>query len=323
MNINDLWRCGCVKKFLFLLSSRAGRGKSIRYIRDIRHVFASCGMQDMLEVRLTEHENHVIELAREFSCEQGEKGVVYACGGDGSLGEAASAVLGTGCALGVIPLGTGNDFAKSVLPTLDAKKLFAATPNPQIRPIDIIALRMNAEEKPSAYCINVMSFGFDTLILAKTYALQEKFPFLGGMSYFGGVGVSLFSNKSFLTRVGFTREDGSVVEYEDDFILSALCNGGYYGNGFYPAPMAEVDDGVLHLLLAKSMSTAQILPLIIKYRKGIVAGDPRVRMESVVSGFFEGVNKPIIGNYDGTIFEAQRIDFEILPRSLPFAFLNV
>ena len=95
MNINDLWRCGCVKKFLFLLSSGAGRGKSIRYIRDIRHVFTSCGMQDMLEVRLTEHENHVIELAREFSCEQGENGVVYACGGDGSLGEAASAVLGT------------------------------------------------------------------------------------------------------------------------------------------------------------------------------------------------------------------------------------
>ncbi len=312
-----------MKRFLYLLSRGAGRGKSIRYVRDIQDIFVSHGMQDQLELRLTEHERHATELAYEFATKHGEDGVVYSCGGDGTLGEAASAVLGTGCALGVVPLGTGNDFAKSVLSTLAPEKVLQASPFPDIRPIDVIALHLEGQEDKDVLCINVMSFGFDTLVLSKTYLLQEKFPFLGGVSYFGGVVASLFSNKSFLTRMTLTRVDGRVVTFEEDHILAALCNGGYYGNGFHPAPMAKVDDGVLHLVLAETMSTGQILPLILKYRNGTLVDDPRVRFESVVSGVFEGVERPILGNHDGTIFETNKVTFRVLPKALPFAFLDV
>lgn len=312
-----------MKKFLFLLSRGAGRGKSIRYVREIQDIFAARGMQAQVEMRLTEHERHATELAHAFSQENRENGVVYSCGGDGTLGEAASAVIGTGCALGVIPMGTGNDFAKTVLSTLDLRKVLPATPQPEIRPIDLIALQFENGEEKHVFCINVMSFGFDTLVLSKTYALQEKIPFLGGLSYFGGVGASLFSNKSFLTRMHLKRADGSEVNCEQDNILAALCNGRYYGNGFNPAPMAEIDDGVLHLVLAKSMSTAQILPLILKYKNGKLVDDPRVQFESVVSGVFEGVDKPIVGNHDGTIFETKKVSFQVLPKALPFAFLDV
>lgn len=311
-----------MKKYLFLLSRGAGRGKSIRYVQEIRQIFSQAGLEENLQIRMSEHAGHVQELAAEFAAEHADSGIVYSCGGDGSLGEAAQAILGTGCALGVIPLGTGNDFAKSVLPSLNVSAALQASVDPAIRPIDVIRLRFHAEEEREAICVNVMSFGFDTRVLQKTYDFQKKLR-LGGMAYYAAVAATVLGGiESFPTRYRLLGPDGEETVFEENSILGALCNGGYYGNGFQPAPMAKVDDGLLTLFRAENMPLARVLPLILQYRRGTHLEHPKVAFHTVVSGSMEGIGGPILGNHDGTIFSAQSVDFEVLPGALPFAFLT-
>ena len=103
-------------------------------------------------ITLTNSIGHACAMAREFGQLHGANGIVFACGGDGTVHEAANGLYGTGSALGVLPLGTGNDFARHILPSLKPAELLPLLPKPDIRPIDLV--QINDE-----LCINITSFG--------------------------------------------------------------------------------------------------------------------------------------------------------------------
>ena len=110
-------------------------------------------------------------------------------------------------------------------------------------------------------------------------------------------------------------ENGESKDIKGDFLISAICNGGFYGSGFNPAPEAKIDDGVLNLLLASKIPFIKFLPMIKKYKEGRHKDSKYIREIEVTSGIIRSKDK-FIANADGEIFKSDEIKFEVLPNAL-------
>ncbi|NLC25194.1 MAG: hypothetical protein GX777_00995 [Fastidiosipila sp.] len=340
------------RKFLIILSGKAGQGKILttELSEQISHSFAKAGLASNYEVLITQYESHLSEAARLFAQQHGDKGVIYVAGGDGSLNEVAQAIYESGCSFGVLPAGTANDFAKTIFGKrkIPYKDIIKAMPNPELNLLDLVRLTFppgvcfysqhsnrerltehcpepnTAENSVSAYAINVVSFGLDTLILRRAYELMKSHPKLGGKAYYVSVLNNLRSQKIFPIKYELQLDTGENISGKKDYVTAALCNGGFYGNGFNPAPMADPFDGVLNLCDAVWMGNLRFVPLIMRYLKGKHLDSPYFSMLEVVSGKFTSANdEDIIGNYDGLIFRTPSFAFEIIPQALSFARLKI
>lgn len=304
---------------LFILSVKAGNGKSLGLSRRIESMYEAVGRRSDVSILVTEHGDHAYEAAALFAAEHGGKGIVFICGGDGSTSEVANALAKKETAMGVLPLGTANDFSKMLYSKKDAadlEGLLRRTLTPVIRPIDLI--RIN-----DRYAVNIVSFGYDTIVLRNAYGIMQALPFVGSAGYALGVVRSLFSAKRFEIEAVWTDEHGGEHRHERPLILGALCNGGFYGNGFHPAPDAKTDDGRLHIVLADTMSFKDFATLIPRYKKGTHTSHRKITMSTAVRGVFKP-KRPgdlILGNSDGIIFEEPEVRFEVEPLALKFAFI--
>ncbi|MDO5041428.1 MAG: diacylglycerol kinase family lipid kinase [Peptoniphilus sp.] len=293
-------------KKLFILSTKAGSKNFADFEKKVRTIYESHGRTGELKIQNTSHKGHAHELAKNFA-EQKDKGIVYACGGDGTLNEVASALVGTDTALGLIPMGTANDFAKN----FDYNNFkIEDTFEPNLEYVDMI--RVNEK-----YCLNVMSLGFDTVVLNSTYEILKKYPSLKSSAYVLGVLKSLKNIAAEKLSMNLTLSSGEEICVKGNFIISALCNGSYYGSGFNPAPYADSSDGLLNLITLEDTPFLKLIPLIFKYKKGTHISDKRVREYLVKKGTLKS-DKKIIANIDGEIFNSHIFDFEIMEKAIAF-----
>jgi YegS/Rv2252/BmrU family lipid kinase len=259
---------------------------------------------------MTDRAGHGAELAAEFALHHGAQGIVVACGGDGTAHEIAQALLGTETALAILPLGTGNDFARAFLSSLNLDQLLSRIAQPQIRPIDLL-------EVNGRMSLNITSFGFDTRVQALMMAINRRLRWLRSMSYPLAIAISLFGNRTFTCSCAL---DGGLRQ-DVHYILAALCNGRYYGGGFNPAPQASVEDGTIEWVQIDPLSLPRILGLISKYKQGRHVGDPAVHSRSVKEGhLWAAPGQALLGNIDGELFEAAEIRFKVVPSAIRFAF---
>ena len=298
-------------KKLFILSSKAGSRDFKAFEKSILRIYKRNNREDELIIRTTENKDSAKEFARDFIKDDPADKVVIVCGGDGSLGEVSNILAGTKAALGLIPMGTANDFSKN----FDYKNFkIEDTFDPIIRPIDI--MRVNEE-----YCINVMSLGFDTYVLERTYELLAKNPRFKERAFLRAAVKSLLNLVYEDLTLKMTLADGSEKIISDSYLITALCNGSYYGSGFNPAPDALLDDGLLNLVLAKKMSLYEVLPLLRKYKKGSHLGHPLIS-EDRVKGLNISSNKLLTYNIDGEIYKANEINVKIIENGINWAFFD-
>lgn len=301
-------------KYLFILSSLAGGGKSLKLKDKIIRTYKDLNLLDSLTIIETKYYNHAKDAALEFAKENGSNGVIYVCGGDGTINEVAVAIYGTETAIGVVPLGTANDFSKTIYENSDINSIIEKTPFPRIRPIDLMNVNGNL-------CINITSMGFDTKVLKYAYHFLEINKKLGGIAYFLGVFKALFGKKYDSLNYEFVDSNGETISGSGDIIISTICNGTHYGNGFNPAPDAKIDDGLIDICLVDNLKFLQLLPLIPKYRNGTHTEHKKVKMLKVKSGMIKTNSENIIANIDGEIFYSDTIEFKIIPSAINFAFV--
>ena len=303
--------------FCFIINPRAGRRNGARLAGRIEAVFARASGQPGCRILLTERPGHATELAAELAVTYGSRAVIFACGGDGTAREVAAGVAGTDSAMGILPIGTANDLARTALSTRDVDELLPKLPHPQIRPID--AIRIGQET-----CINITSLGFDTKVQIKAAQLNRRLRILGSAVYPLAILQSLFGRRSYRMRykIEALQPDGSrqTIDGTSTFILAAICNGRFYGGGYNPAPQALLDDGRLAFCLVDDLPLGRIIKLIPKYKKGTHLGDPAIHVWQVISGELEAVGTPLLGNYDGDAFSCDHLSFQILPGAVRFAF---
>jgi YegS/Rv2252/BmrU family lipid kinase len=302
--------------FRFIINPKAGRRNRANLAGEIEAVFASAPERADCQIILTEQPNHATQLAAGFASQFGERVLVFACGGDGTAREVAAGIAGTPATMSILPIGTANDFAKTMFSTTQLSRLMQLLPDPTIRCIDTIAI-------DDEICLNITSLGFDTKVQLKAVQLNQRVRILGNLAYPVAILLSLFGNRTYGIDydVQAIRADGTTEPFRGsaEIILSAICNGRYYGGGFNPAPKAEVDDGRLAFCLVDSLPLRRIIPLLPKYKSGQHLGDPAIHMTDIVSGTIRSNNGLLLGNIDGEPFEREQITFRVMPRSLNFA----
>ncbi len=286
-----------------IVNPAAGRGRGARALPAIREAFAAVGITD---IRLTESKEDE-RLIAQRAIDEGARTIV-ACGGDGTWGNVANALLASGAAsdvrLGLIAAGTGNDFAKTVgAPASD----FAATAK-------LVAegreARVDVGRIEDHYFLNICGFGFDIAVLEDI----PKIPLLKGDAVYvvsalrqivgyGGVDIDITDPGG---RRGAMRH-----------LMLVIANARNFGGAFKIAPQASLADGVLDAISIHDASTMRRLKLFGAAAKGSHIGEPEVRHEQG-GRFVVHFNTPPAYETDGEYRRAQSADIEVtcLPGAL-------
>ncbi|KXO14791.1 lipid kinase, YegS/Rv2252/BmrU family [Clostridiales bacterium KA00134] len=281
------------KKILLVFSTKAGSYDK-KLEKKIVERFKQEGLIDKLELIRTNRKGHIVDVVGQFAKKYDKEGLVYIAGGDGSISEAANAIRGSQTCLGIIAMGTGNDFAKSIAYKWD--DMLEHICNPSIRKIDL----MDINDSTS---LNVCSFGLDTLVLKNTLDILEKHKFLGKRAYLFGILKTLLKIPGYKLRYRFIDDKDQEVIGEGEYMLMAICNGSYYGSGFNPSPKSNLEDGIFELVLVKKFSLPKIARLLPKYKKGKHLGEEGVYIFRAKKAEFK-FERPILGNIDGNLLEA-------------------
>lgn len=305
-----------MKKMLFILSSKAGKTEFDINEKDIEKIYNKKDFEENVQIIRTYYEDHATDAAKAFIEKyKNHKKTIIVGGGDGSLNEICNVVYKNdleNTSLGLIPMGTGNDFSKNF-----SYKNFKVESLLNLKEKKIDLIKVNDKVG-----INVLSLGFDTVVLEKAYEYLDKNPSLGKKAYFFGVIKALkylsYQNLSLTLYDKNYRE----IKLEDEFLLSAICNGGYYGSGFNPAPSARIDDGILNLVYAKKLPSLLLPSLIIRYKHGLLENSKYLDEIKVKKGQIKSDEK-ILANIDGEIFENKIINFEIIENCLSWTYFDM
>ncbi len=222
--------------------SRRGRGEkhaaaiaAALLERDISHT-----------LHMTRRPLHAAELAREAVL-AGEE-LVLCVGGDGTVSEAASGLCGSETALGIIPAGTGDDFARYLkLPKGPLNALDVAL-HGRCRTVDL-------GQANGRVFINAAGSGLDVAVLRHT--LFYKRFFHGLPAYMLGVLRAVLSFRPALLELSY-----SGGEVSRKCLLVNVANGRYFGGGMMVAPEAEADDGLFDVHYVDELSRLKILFLL-------------------------------------------------------------
>ena len=281
---------------LVILNPAAGTADDRSPIDAARHALSDAGHR--VEVRETTRQGDAERLARE-AVESGTA-IVVAAGGDGTLNEVVNGIASVDqalstCALGLLPLGTGNDFARSI-GIRDRDVAVAALGAGATRAIDLISLDQRV-------FLNASAGGFTAETSA--YVTSGLKQAVGPLAYLIGGARAVLEYEPVGVRV---EADGHMIE--TDLQLFAVCNGAYIGGGHLLAPTALPDDGAMEVCVVRAASTMDFLTLLPRLSSGDHVDDEDVayfRTREVSMTF----SRPIRINTDGEVFEASRCRYRM------------
>ena len=300
-----------MKKILFIISSKAGKTEFDVNKNDLLALQKKAPRDLIIEVIETKYKGHIDKIIEDFAKEDNFEKYAIICGGDGSLNELANVSYGKDISIGLIPTGTGNDFAKNFdYKNFNLEKIFSF----YTRPIDLIEIN-------DKLCINVTSLGFDTQVLKEAYKFLEKNPKLGKKAYIKGVISSLRNIQYENLNIKMMMENGESMEIAGDFLISAICNGAFYGSGFNPAPEASLNDGLINLITADKIPFYKLPFMILKYKKGKHQTSPHLNEYKISCGQISS-DKDFLANIDGEIFTTNKIDFKVLPSAISWIYFE-
>lgn len=196
----------------------------------------------------------------------------YACGGDGTLKEVASGIVGHPQAqLACYPCGSGNDYVKyygGQERFLNLPNLIQGTPSP----VDIFHIEaQTAQGVEDHYAINIVNFGFDAAVCNTMINVRRK-PIIGGRNaYTTGVVYALMHARKNECRI---EVDGQLIN-DAPFLLCTIANGQYVGGSYRCAPRSVNNDGVADLCMVRPVSLLRFVTLIRAYALGRHLDDPR------------------------------------------------
>ena len=284
--------------FDLFINPTAGRGRAGRRLPSIEAMFDAAGHR--LRVHRSQAVGDLENQVREFVASGGRQPLIV--GGDGSVHEAVNGILRAtrSAQLGVIPSGTGNDFAKACdIPTdwrLAAEQLIArlSATRPHRR-IDVGVMN-------DRYFANGAGIGFDAKVtgIARSY----RWP-IGDLVYLLAI---FHAMRDGIATPEFTITSGAVTR-QGPVTLASVANGAWIGGLFHIAPPADNSDGVLNLVIAEPVSRRRVIALLPKLMRGVHLPEPEVSHTTVESVRIESL-EPVPSHLDGEMQDLQTT-FEI------------
>jgi diacylglycerol kinase (ATP) len=292
-----------------IINPNADLGRAWRWGADLRSVVEEFGGADWTG---TVYPTHATELARQ-AAEDGYE-LVISVGGDGTAHEVINGLMQVPDArrprLGIVPVGTGNDFASNVgLETQPAKamrRVFTGEP----KFIDIAQIVSGSRME---YWDNTLGIGFD----AKATIHSRNVPGASGFLVYlmAAIQTIMLNHDPALIRFESDQET-----WQDENLLIVLCNGPREGGGFHIAPGALVDDGWLDYAAITRVSRPMMFRLLPEVMKGTHGRFPQVRINKFRELKITS-DKPLVIHTDGEIFagfgtDVRELSVKVLPAAL-------
>lgn len=278
--------------FDFIVNPIAGGRHGKKMIRNLSRIEKHLAKRKVAySIHVTEHNRHAKTLTEEL-IRNGATNIIVV-GGDGTLHEVLN---GFSCfdkvALGIIPCGTGNDFATAIgLPK-----------NPE----DALDVILDGEAKytdfmqmPTVRGMNIIGMGIDVDVLKKYNNLKKKTKF--------GYTLCLIKTLFKFNYSKFIAELNGKSEEHNSFI-ACVANGSMYGGGIPICPVADATDKKLDFVTIKQMPKLKLVSAFLKLKRGKVMSVPEVTHETM-SEIRISTEGDYTVNVDGELYD--NIPFEV------------
>lgn len=304
---------------LFIVNPAARRGTALRRWFDLRAQLCDLGIKPAEHI--TTRAGEATEVTRK-AVTQGI-GCVVAVGGDGTLSEVVNGYLdesgkpvNSDAAIGLLPNGTGSDFCRS-LGFRSPEQALRAIASARTTPIDAIRIDFTAADgtQLSRFGINVASFGLggDTVDLVNQW--RERLPsWIGGRARFVAAAVrALGRYKNIAITIGFDREKTVTVSSN----LIVVANGRFAGGGMMFAPHAQLDDGLLDVVLTDRLSRLGIIMELRRIGRGGHLKNPKVSL-SRAREIDISAERPVAIDIDGDMSGYTPARLKVIPSIVRF-----
>jgi diacylglycerol kinase (ATP) len=250
--------------FCLVVNPVAGRGRSLRALQ------AATASLDAAGATYEVSQSASVDHAREIAARAAGLGqVVVAVGGDGTAGPMAAAAAGAGASFGIIPAGNGNDFARCLGIPFDAAAAGRALATGRERKVDLIAV--GAPGQAEAVVAGSVYAGVPSV----AGEIANRTRWLRGPAVYPAAALRALAGWS---PAAFRVEVGGVERSVPGYAV-VVANSAYFGAGMKVAPSAELDDGLLDVLVMRHAPRLAFLRVLLRIRSGTHLGLPQISHE--------------------------------------------
>jgi len=280
-----------------VLNPAAGRGRAAACRAKVSAYLEGRGMET--EWHLTERPDE----ARRIVSGLPDGALVVAVGGDGTVHEVAAECAGTRRVMGVLPVGSGNDYVKALGVGVDLQRALEVVVGGVVRVVD-------AGEVNGVRFNNGLGIGFDAEVAA---GVARAPGFLGGFGgYLWSVGRLLWGLECHQVRLRLGGREKILTET----ILVAVALGTTYGARFRLAPASTLEDGVFDVVWSEELSRTEVLRLVPAVLRGTHLAHRKIHFARAAEVEVL-LKKPAMAHVDGELLPpTQEFRARVLPRSL-------
>ncbi len=281
------------------------KGKYIKALETVEDVFRRAGRDYV--VHTTNYNGHAKDITAELT-KSGEMCHIVVMGGDGTLHQVINGVTDPEkCCIGLIPIGTGNDFAASIGLDSDVKNAAHIIAFMAPTKIDYIQLSNGLRS------INAVGMGLDCDVLKRAY----KGKFKGKLKYLFACIISLLCFKSY----SFTAEiDGVVSEHYG--VLTCLGNGTQIGGGIKVFPDASLNDGEMDLIMVDFISKRKAMMAFLALMRGKLKPSDKITITRAKKVKITCHEENYTIQAEGELYDNVPLDCEIVHDKLNFYMPN-
>ncbi len=243
--------------------------------------------------------------------------IIVICGGDGSINETANGFLATKTHktvfFGVLPMGTGNDFAKSLHVKNDLIQLKELIAGKRYKKVDVFKMDYNnkSHKKESRYFINIADIGIGGAVVEH---VGNSSKVLGSnLTYIKAIVLSFIKYKKQPIQL-----TSSTFNWSGQILSLCMANGKYFGSGMCIAPDAQLDDGELQLTILGDVSLFDYIKNIFKIKKGVKINHKEANYATVTNCRIvsKGLECPI--DMDGEFIGYTPLEVELHSKKMNF-----
>lgn len=300
-----------------ILNPYAGRGRGAQALPRVYAALTQAGID--FELVETRGVGHAIELARQARLDG--FATVVAAGGDGTVSEVVNGLVAATTAaqpvgkLGLLPMGTANDFADMLGCSRDLRDAVQTLRAGRVRTIDLGRTQVQSEATTvQRYFNNNIGVGFEAWVTLESY----KVKWLTGALLYGVAALrALRICPTPQVEATWVATNGEVHSRSGRTLMISVGNNSRTGGGFFLTPNAKMDDGLLDVSIAAAVSRWRILQLLPQALQGKHVSHPAVTMLRCHQLTLD-VAEPLPVHVDGEVVtsNARRIEVDIEPGRL-------
>jgi diacylglycerol kinase (ATP) len=303
---------------LFIINPTSARGTTLRAWAGARAKIAALGID--FDQHITTRAGEATEVTREALTNGTTR--IIAVGGDGTLSEVVNGYLDhqgrpidKSAAIGLLPSGTGSDFRRS-LGLTGRDNSIRTLLSPETRLIDVARAEFRNQDGASVsrFFINVASFGLGGDVSALVNKWRESLPrWIGGSARFAAAAIAALGRyKNVAVSI---RLDAREIQIRSNLIV--VANGKFAGGGMMLAPHAELDDGLLDVIVTDEVTRWDVIKELPRIQKGRHLKNPKVTALRAREVSIDS-EEPMAVDLDGEMVGFTPVHITLLPASIQF-----